>query len=179
MKKLITSIIFLLLIKNSLICSVPQKILVNPVDSMLCDENIKVSTILTSKKTYKTNNNDIEIVFDGVFVEYAFIQIGYIEVSGNDSTELKELLECIKSNAANNGADAVINIKRQMVKSKISESIPAFNGVMIKYITDDEIEENSSLDKPDSLIIKNEPSGFAKLLSIVTLAIIFSTLLIY
>lgn len=148
MKKYII-ITFILFLSHSLYSSVPTYIFTSANDSLTCSEAIKVSFVQTSKKTYEPNDADIEIVFDGVFVDYPFEQLGYIEISGNDTTDISEIMGCLRSTAAIKGADAVINIKRQNTKGRTT-----FSGILVRRV--DESDEQSSAGQPDTLVNDGE-----------------------
>ena len=169
MKNFIAATVIGLILNTSLFGSVPWNTFVASGDSLSCGKNISVSYIPTSKNSYAPHEKDIELVFDGVFVNYAFEQLGYIEVSAADSTEIKQLIECLKSRAAQKGADAVINIKRHTAGSKAT-----FSGIFIKYVTDEQSGESSNITEPDSMVQKKESSSFGKFLTFIAGAFIVS-----
>jgi hypothetical protein len=91
------------------------------------------------------NDGEIELVFDGAYVDYPFEQLGYTEISGSDSTEINEIIQGLKSTASLKGADAVINIKRQDIKDKTT-----FSGILIKHVYDESSTELPFVAEPNS-----------------------------
>lgn len=134
--------------------------------SISCDSSIVNKYIATSTKTYTNEGGEVELFFDGVYVEYEFEQIGFIEIFGNENSKTEELLECLKYQAYNHGADAVISVKKETIfkrENDIKYSLPAFSGVAIKFYTVDDVVEEpieiiplsskyNKVEKEDSLL---------------------------
>lgn len=151
--------------------------------SASCDSNVLSNYISTTDKIYKNETDTVELYFDGVYVEYGFEQIGFIEVFGNENSKTEELLQCLKSQAYNHGADAVISVKKETIlkdENNRKYSSPSINGVAVKFYTMDDVDEEPIEFIPLSSKYKKvekEESSLGTYIEVATASIIFAILL--
>ncbi len=112
-------------------------------------------TPLTTEK-YENTTGIVDLYFEGTPVERAYTQIGLIEVVGEKYADNGKLLAYLKNSAVENGADAVISIKKQykmrekgiiIDPEKIDYySATVFTGIAIKY------KDKTNIDSLQTLI---------------------------
>ena len=84
------------------------------------------SFVATADSSYTNISGRVELFFEGVIPEKEYEQIGYVEATGNSVSSNEEVLNFLRYEAYKNGADAVINVKKQ------------FKGREEGYLFDDE-----------------------------------------
>ena|GEM_PF-3564235 len=99
-------------------------------------------TPLTSQR-FKNSSGKIDLYFEGTSLSRSYLQIGFIEVVGKKDASNEMLIDYLKNEAYQKGADAVMNVKK-MFKNRETGllfdqenaedySAPVFTGIAIKY----------------------------------------------
>jgi len=120
----------------------------------------------TTSDEYKNVSGKIDIYFDGVDVEKEYIQIGYVEVVGEEYASNEKLIAYLKFEAYQKGADALMGVKKMfkdreegyLFDNENTEiyAAPVFSGIAIKYTGEDSLTT-------DTLQIKIDDPEFQKL----------------
>jgi len=94
--------------------------------------------------TYKNESGKVDLFFEGITIDKEYEQIGFVEATGSETSTVEELLSFLKYRAFQNGADAVINVKKESIIRETGYffddeydeiySAPSFNGIAVKYI---------------------------------------------
>jgi hypothetical protein len=105
---------------------------------------IKSDYTATSEDQYKNESGKVDLFFEGAYINRSHKQIGFVEARGNPTSTTKELLSFLKYQAYRNGADAVINIKKETIIDETGYlsgdnpveiySSPSFYGIAVKYL---------------------------------------------
>ena len=78
-------------------------------------DDVREKTTMISSYYYEPNYNEIELFFDDIKPDKKFIQLAYIEVLGDRVSSTDVLLNRIKSEAQEVGADAVVNLNKYYI----------------------------------------------------------------
>ena len=126
----------------------------------------KSSFTPTTEKEYKNVSGQIDVYFEGTEIAKEYIQIGFVEVVGEEYSSNEKLIAYLKFEAYKKGADALIGVKKMfkdreegyLFDTENTEiyAAPIFSGIAIKYTGKDSLTT-------DSLHIKIDDPEFQKL----------------
>ena len=106
----------------------------------------------TNSNDYKNKSGKVDLFFEGTKISYEYETVGFVEATGSETSTTEELLNFLKYKAYQNGADAIINVKKESVIRKTGYlfddeydeiySAPSFNGIAVKYTNQVELIKN-------------------------------------
>lgn len=114
------------------------------ISCMFYGNKMQSSVTLTSDVQYPANEGYVELYFEGVQPQYKYMQIGLITVDGAELSSDNEIIHKLKYEAWQNGADAVINLKKtetirergilfEKPEDVTKYNSTVFTGVIVKY----------------------------------------------
>jgi len=124
-------------------------------------------TALTAQE-YEINTQEVDLYFEGTLPVRDYIQIGFVEAAGGKDASNDLLIAHLQYRAHQQGADAVMNIKKTFkTKTAFSSdepekydkySLPVFMGTAIKYtdlVKADSIHSAGGAASFDSLAVRD------------------------